>query len=85
MRYLIKEDFTQVAIGEYQTKSFWITVLMFMLVHSHYDYPAAILVGILYGFYLVKTKNLIGTMIAHGVTNLLLAIFILYTGKYYYW
>ncbi len=85
MRYLIEEDFTKVPIGEYQAKSFWITVLMFMLVHSHFDYPAAILVGIIYGFYLVKTKNLIGTMIAHGVTNLLLAIFILYTDKFYYW
>jgi membrane protease YdiL (CAAX protease family) len=41
--------------------------------------------GILYGLYLVKTKNLIGCIIAHATTNLGLAIYVVYTQKWYFW
>jgi len=85
MRYLIDADFLSVKIGEYSHVSFWGTVLAFTLVHAQWEWPATVLVGIIYGAYVVKRKNIWGVIVAHGVTNLLLGAYVLYTGSYYYW
>ena len=70
MRVLIKEEFLKVELGTYTHMSFWVTVIAFTSVHRPFEWPLAITVGLLYGGYLVKTKNLWGCIIAHGVTNL---------------
>ena len=85
MRWLIKEQFLEVPIGTYTAKSFWITVAAFTAVHMIADWPAAIITGILYGAYVIRFKNIPGVIVAHAVTNLLLAIYVLSTAKYYYW
>jgi membrane protease YdiL (CAAX protease family) len=42
-------------------------------------------VGIIYGFWFIKTKSLGDVMVAHGVTNFLLALYILKTQLWYFW
>ncbi|MCB9799671.1 MAG: CAAX prenyl protease-related protein [Candidatus Omnitrophica bacterium] len=85
MRYLIGENFLQVPLGGYSHFSFWITVAAFTLVHRHWEWPAACMTGILYGAYLVRTKNLWGCILAHATTNLCLTVFILLTGRWELW
>lgn len=85
MRWLINEKFTDIEIGTYSSKSFWLTVIFFASVHHVADIPGALLVGILYGYQVIKYKNIWSVIGSHAVTNLLLAIYIIYTGKYYYW
>ena len=85
MRYLIKKDFLGVSIGTYAHLAFWGTVIAFTLVHRMWEWPVAFITGILYGLYLVKTKNLIGCIIAHSVTNLGLAFYVLITKQWYFW
>jgi len=85
MRYLIKKDFLSLPLGGYHIFSFWVTVIAFTLVHQTWEWPAAFLTGIAYGFYLVKTKNLMGCIWAHATTNLGLAIYVLWTQRWYYW
>ena len=85
MRYLIDSNFLSINIGKYTHFSFWGTVIAFTLVHAQWEWLAAFAVGIIYGGYVVYRKNIWGVIIAHGVTNLLLGLYVIYTGKYYYW
>lgn len=83
MRWLIKEDFTSVPLGTYQPLSFWVTTACFAAVHGS-EWPLAVGVGVLYGAWFVRTKSLGNIMLAHGVTNLLLALYCLITHDWHF-
>jgi membrane protease YdiL (CAAX protease family) len=83
MRWLIQENFTAVPIGTYQPASFWITTAFFALVHGP-EWSLGVVVGVLYGFWFVRTKSLGDIMLAHGVTNLLLALYCLLSGDWHF-
>lgn len=85
MRYWIRKDFLSVPIGSFTVFSFALTVIAFTLVHKSWEWPGTLLTGILYGAYLVKTRNLKSCILAHGVTNLGLAIYIILTQQWYFW
>lgn len=83
MRWLIKEDFESVPLGAFQPFSFWVTTACFAGVHGA-EWPLALVVGIVYGVWFVRTKSLGNIMLAHGVTNLLLAIYCLTTNDWHF-
>jgi CAAX prenyl protease-like protein len=83
MRWLIKEDFTSVLLGTYQPLSFWITTACFAAVHGS-EWPLGVVVGLLYGVWFVRTKSLGDIMLAHGVTNLLLALYCLIANEWHF-
>ncbi len=83
MRWLIKDDFTKVPLGTYEHTSFWITTAMFASVHGPL-WPLAVIVGVIYGGWFVRTKSLGNVMVAHGVTNLLLALYCLYSDQWHF-
>ena len=83
MRWLIKEDFTSVPLGTYQPLSFWITTACFAAVHGP-EWPLAVVAGLIYGFWFVRTKSLGNVMLAHGVTNLLLILYCLITNDWHF-
>jgi membrane protease YdiL (CAAX protease family) len=83
MRWLIRDDFTAVPLGTYQPLSFWTTTLFFASVHGT-EWPQGLVVGVIYGAWFVRTKSLGSIMLAHGVTNLLLAFYCLATGQWHF-
>jgi membrane protease YdiL (CAAX protease family) len=83
MRWLIRDDFTEVPLGTYQPLSFWTTTLFFASVHGM-EWPQGLVVGVIYGAWFVRTKSLGSIMLAHGVTNLLLAFYCLATGQWHF-
>jgi uncharacterized protein len=83
MRWLITEDFTSVPLGTYQPVSFWVTTGFFAAVHGP-EWPLAVIVGVLYGAWFIRTKRLGDIMLAHGVTNLLLALYCLGTNDWHF-
>jgi CAAX prenyl protease-like protein len=85
MRYLINDQFEKVEIGSYSALSFIGTIICFMLVHRTFEWPGAVVVGAVYGFLVLRQKGLRGVIVAHGVTNLGLAIYVLITGEYWWW
>ncbi|MDE3060199.1 MAG: CAAX prenyl protease-related protein [Pseudomonadota bacterium] len=85
MRFLIRNDFLSVPLGTYSAWAFWITTLIFAAMHPISLWPAAAFAGWAYGMYLVKTKNLVGCMIAHGVTNLGLGLYAIATQEWGLW
>jgi len=83
MRWLIQEDFTKVPLGTYQPISFFVTTAFFASVHDR-EWPLAVIVGLFYGFWFVRTKSLGNIMTAHGVTNLLLALYCLIINDWHF-
>ncbi len=83
MRYLIKPDFRSVPMGTFTWFSFIGTAILFGL--EHHQLLAGILAGLLYGLLLVHQKNLKGVILAHGVTNLGLGIYVVVTGNWMFW
>lgn len=85
MRYLINERFTTVAFGTFRPLSFFGVAVLFMLVHSMPDWPAAFLTGLIYNGLAVKTKSLWACVLAHAVTNLGLGFYIMATRQWGFW
>ena len=83
MRWLIKEDFESVPLGTYQRFSFWCTTAFFAAEHGA-EWPLAVVVGIVYGVWFVRTKSLGNIMLAHGTTNFLLALYCLFTNDWHF-
>ncbi len=83
MRYLIKPDFRSVPMGAFTWFSFLGVAILFGL--EHYRVVVGIIAGLLYGLLLIRQKKLRGVILAHGVTNLGLGIYVLVTGKWMFW
>jgi CAAX prenyl protease-like protein len=85
LRYVIRDDFTQVPFGTFTWKSFAIVTLFFGLAHWGPDFWPAILTGMLYNFVAYRTRSLASCVLAHAITNLLLGIYIMRTGQWGFW
>ncbi len=85
MRYLIRQNFLEIPPGAYTAVSFWGTSICFGILHTPWQWGVAIVTGILYGGYLVKTGNLKGCILAHAITNLALGIYVITTGQWKFW
>lgn len=83
MRYLIKDDFQSVPLGTYAHLSFWATTVMVTLVHV--ELGVAFLTAVIFGAWFIKTRSLGSVVLAHAVTNLILAGYVLGTGRWYLW
>jgi CAAX prenyl protease-like protein len=84
MRWLIDTDFLRVPLGKYVPSAFWIVALFFALEHGPY-WEVGLAAGIVYNWWIVRTKNLADCILAHGVTNGVLSAYVLITGQWQYW
>lgn len=85
LRYVVKEDFTNVPFGTFSTFSFGIVTVMFALAHWGPDFVPALLTGAIYNFVAVRTKSLASCVIAHAFTNLGLGLYIMQTRQWGFW
>ena len=83
MRYLIHPDFQSVPMGAFTWVSFLSTAVLFGL--EHHRILEGIVAGVLFNLLLVRRKKLKGAIVAHGVTNLALGIYVLATGSWMFW
>ncbi len=82
-RWLIREEFERVEIGAFEGRSFAIVTAAFALVHPQVF--LAVIVGLLYGWWVVRTRSVWDVALAHGVTNFALGAYVLATGRWYFW
>ncbi|MDD5644803.1 MAG: CAAX prenyl protease-related protein [bacterium] len=86
IRWLINpEDFKSVPMGKFTWFSFAGSIVLFVLGHRFWEWPAAAATGILFTLLLYRRKRIFDCIIAHAVTNLCLAIYVLVSGKFGYW
>ena len=83
IRYLISDDFEGVPLGKYTLASFGLVTALFAAAHP--EILAALLWGAGINVLLYRTKNLWSCIVAHGVTNLLLGVYILTTHSWILW
>jgi CAAX prenyl protease-like protein len=84
MRMLIAPDFQKVPLGLYAASAFWLTAVLFASEHGAY-WDVGLAAGIVYNWWIVRCKNLADCILAHAVTNALLAAYVLMAGQWQYW
>lgn len=84
MRWLIQPDFSKLPLGTYAFQAFAITALLFAAEHGPY-WDVGLATGILYNWWMVRTKSLGDLVLAHGITNACLSIYVVAAGKWKYW
>jgi len=84
MRYLINADFQKVPLGSYSATSLFLTALLFASEHGSY-WDVGLVAGLIYNWWMLRTQSLPDCIIAHGVTNACLGIFVIAGGRWEYW
>jgi uncharacterized protein len=83
IRYIIDVNFLKVPIGAFSWISFLLTVALFGFEHNYI--LAGMMAGIFYNLILYRTRSITLCVLAHSVTNLALALYVLSTGKWQFW
>lgn len=82
-RMVINPDFESVSVGTFTWASFLLTVLLFGLEHQFII--AGLMAGIIYHVLLCRTKSIAACIIAHGITNFILGLYVIVTNKWHFW
>jgi uncharacterized protein len=83
-RYFVKLDFRAMPLGQFHALSFVVTSVLFGLMHPD-RWLAGIICGLAYQWLVVRKNRLGDAMTAHGITNLLLGLWILWKGAWTFW
>jgi CAAX prenyl protease-like protein len=83
IRYIIDVNFLKVPVGTFNRASFLLTVALFGFEHNYM--LAGMIAGIFYNLILYRTKSISNCVLAHAVTNMALALYVLSTGKWQFW
>jgi len=84
MRWIISPDFEKIPLGTYSAKAFWVVAVLFASEHGSY-WEVGLVAGILYNWWMVKTKRLGDLILAHAVTNACLSAYVVFAGRWEYW
>jgi hypothetical protein len=84
MRWLINKEFCKVPLGTYVPSAFWIVAALFASEHGPY-WEVGLVAGAIYNWWLIRTKTLADCILAHAVTNGLLAVYVVASGHWQYW
>lgn len=76
-------DFKLASIGEWDWRALIIVSAAFSSVHI--QWLTAFVWGLMIGILLIRTKSIGACVVAHGVTNFLLGLYVLITHDWYFW
>lgn len=83
LRFMEKTAFKSIPLGHFSWFSFIVVSLAFGL--EHHRWLPGIIAGLVYAGLLYRTRNLFSPILSHAVTNLLLGIYVLTTGRWEFW
>jgi uncharacterized protein len=83
LRYATSPNWESVPIGTYSWGAFWIVAAVFGLAHP--EWLVAVICACAYALLLRWTRSLFACVVAHGVTNLALGLYVLVTRDWVYW
>ncbi len=84
MRWLVSQDFRRVPLGAYARLSFWLVAVLFASEHGAY-WDVGLAAGIVYNWWMIRTKSLGDLILTHAVTNACLSAYVVVAGKWEYW
>jgi len=83
MRYLVSHDFERIPLGTYSAASFWICAVLFATEHGPY-WDVGLAAGIVFNWWMIRTRNLGDCILAHAVTNACLGAYVVVFSKWQY-
>lgn len=84
MRWLINPKFEEVPLGAWTPIAFWFTALLFASEHGPY-WDVGLLAGVVYNWWIVRTRRLGDLIWAHAITNACLSAYVIITHRWEYW
>lgn len=79
-----REDFRRIPLGHYTLATFWLTALLFASEHGAL-WDVGLAAGLLYNWWMKRTRQLGDLILAHAVTNACLSAYVLLRGRWEYW
>ena len=83
-RWAIDMDFRKVPLGTFTPVVFIATAVLFASEHGSW-WDVGLLAGVAYNWWMLRTKSLGDCILAHGVTNGCLAVYVVSQGRWEYW
>lgn len=83
-RWIQDQRFERIPLGQYTTLAFWATALLFAAEHGPY-WEVGLLCGIIYNWWMRRTRSLGDLVLTHAVTNLALSLYVIATGRWTFW
>jgi len=84
MRWLIVPDFLAIPLGTWSARAFWLVAVLFALEHGAL-WDAGLVAGILYNWWMVRTKSLGDLVVVHAISNACISIYVVAAGRWEYW
>ena len=84
MRWIISPNFTEVPLGAWSARAFWFVAILFAAEHGPF-WLVGLAAGILYNWWMVRTRSLGDLILAHGLTNACLSAYVVWSGQWDYW
>ena len=89
MRWLAVRDhhthaFTDLPLGTWAPAAFWPVAILFGIEHGPF-WDVGIVTGIIYNWWMLRTRNLWDCILMHAVTNAALAAYVVIGGHWQYW
>lgn len=84
LRWVANSDFETLPLGSYTTQSFWIIAALFAAEHGPF-WDVGLVCGILWNWWMGKTKSLGDLILTHAVANGCLSAYVLAAKQWQYW
>lgn len=84
LRWLAKPEPPLPAMGSYTMQSLAVSTLLFASEHGSF-WLVGLLAGLIYNWWMIRTRSLGDCILSHAVTNGLLSGYVLATGRWEYW
>ena len=84
MRWIISPRFENIPLGAWSAQSFCLVALLFGADHGPY-WDVGLAAGVLYNWWMLRARSLGDLVVAHMVTNALLSVYVVWSGKWEYW
>jgi hypothetical protein len=78
------EDFRDIPLGKFSRAAFWLTAILFASEHGAM-WDVGLAAGLLYNWWMRRTRSLGDLILAHAVTNACLSAYVLLRGRWEYW
>lgn len=83
-RWVQDTRFERIPLGQYSRLAFWATAVLFAVEHGPF-WEVGLACGIIYNWWMRRTRSLGDLMVAHAVTNLALSLYVIATGRWSFW
>lgn len=84
MRWIVNPQFLKIPLGTWSARAFWIVAVLFASEHGSF-WAVGLIAGIVYNWWMVRTRSLADLILVHAVTNTCLSVYVVLAGKWEYW